>query len=61
MRRAVEDHVYEQQTSTPLKVTVSIGMTDLGPDDSFASALKRADEALYKAKSMGRNCVVAAD
>ena len=44
-----------------LKVTVSIGIssTDDGPDSDTAQKLiKRADEALYNAKTGGRNRVV---
>jgi urea transport system substrate-binding protein len=37
--------------------TASIGMTSVAQDDSYESALKRADEALYKAKETGRNRV----
>jgi diguanylate cyclase (GGDEF)-like protein len=37
--------------------TASIGMTSISLDDTYESALKRADEALYKAKETGRNRV----
>ncbi|HYF56955.1 MAG TPA: PleD family two-component system response regulator [Salinarimonas sp.] len=44
-----------------LRVTVSIGVAARQAGDQNAAAiLKRADEALYRAKSAGRNCVVAA-
>ena len=39
-----------------LSVTVSIGMADTAGDDhSPEFALKRADQALYRAKKKGRN------
>ena len=39
-----------------LQMTVSIGVTTIQPqDDSFVSALKRADHALLQAKANGRN------
>jgi diguanylate cyclase (GGDEF)-like protein/PAS domain S-box-containing protein len=41
-----------------LTVTVSIGVASLAADDSINDLLKRADEALYKAKQSGRNSVV---
>ena len=44
----------------PLKLTISIGVTSSqGPSDTADSLLKRADQALYRAKSEGRNRVVA--
>ena len=42
-----------------LNVTVSIGITDYRHEDTVDSALKRADNLLYDAKSAGRNKVVA--
>ncbi|XXJ18986.1 diguanylate cyclase [Desulfovibrio caledoniensis] len=41
-----------------LTVTVSIGVASLEDEDSINDLLKRADEALYKAKQAGRNSVV---
>jgi len=43
-----------------LDVTISIGIATLdAPDDNAAAILKRADQALYRAKRDGRNRVVA--
>lgn len=36
-------------------ITISIGLTDLRPDDSVESLLRRADQALYASKHRGRN------
>lgn len=42
-------------------VTVSLGVTTMVPDDlSYEEALKRADRALYEAKSQGKDRVIAA-
>lgn len=44
----------------PLTVTASFGVATSPPGGSFDAAFQQADEALYLAKSRGRNCVVAA-
>lgn len=36
------------------KLSISIGIANFGPDYDFASQLKRADQALYRAKDLGR-------
>ena len=43
----------------PLKYTISIGVTELWPDQNepITTLLKRADDALYRAKNSGRNRV----
>ncbi|MDJ0623782.1 MAG: diguanylate cyclase [Desulfocapsaceae bacterium] len=55
IRQAVENHSinYEDQT---IKVTVSIGIAMVSPDDTNENSLiNRADKALYAAKENGRN------
>jgi diguanylate cyclase (GGDEF)-like protein len=43
----------------PVRCTVSVGATTWASDASFEDALRRADLALYEAKSLGRDrCVV---
>lgn len=42
---------------TSIIVTVSIGVAELQLDESVDSLIGRADEALYRAKNGGRNCV----
>lgn len=37
-------------------VTCSVGYTEVSDEDTVETLLARADEALYKAKSAGRNC-----
>jgi diguanylate cyclase (GGDEF)-like protein len=41
-------------------VTVSIGLAQLARHESLAEWLRRADEALYRAKQSGRNQVATA-
>ena len=40
-----------------LDITVSIGLAERGPDSALSGLLKRADLALYRSKTMGRNRV----
>nr|WP_269154454.1 GGDEF domain-containing protein [Shewanella schlegeliana] len=42
-----------------VNITISIGVAEQHGETSFENTLKRADEALYKAKNNGRNCVFA--
>jgi len=44
----------------PLPITASFGVAAAHADQSFEDAFRQADQALYLAKSRGRNCVVAA-
>ena len=44
----------------PLSVTASFGVATSPPGGSFDDAFQQADQALYLAKSRGRNCVVCA-
>jgi diguanylate cyclase len=45
---------------TPVRVTVSCGITELHQDDASEAAFDRADAALYRAKNGGKNLCVAA-
>lgn len=40
------------------QVTASFGITRLGVNDTIDSVLKRVDQAMYAAKTEGRNCVI---
>lgn len=45
---------YKEQ---PMNITLSIGITEFKPQDSLETAFERADQALYQAKTSGRNQV----
>ncbi|EJW12067.1 Pole remodelling regulatory diguanylate cyclase [Rhodovulum sp. PH10] len=60
-RRIASEPFLIHASGRSVEVTISIGMTGLvAPDDTPAKVLKRADEALYRAKREGRNRVVSA-
>ena len=58
---ALADRLRTLVAATPFDtvgtITVTIGVTELRPDDEFTNWIDRADRALYAAKSAGRNTV----
>lgn len=62
IRTKMEDYPFEGRESQPQgKVTISLGVAEFPTDGSDAASLvKRADDALYRAKHNGRNQVVCA-
>ena len=58
LRAAVAEAKVEHE-GVVIPVAASIGLGDLRPDDSMEDLLRRADEALYRAKQGGRNRVEA--
>jgi two-component system cell cycle response regulator len=59
LRRRIANEAFAiQQGARTIPVTISIGIAALGRDDNAATVLKRADQALYRAKRDGRNRVV---
>ncbi len=60
VRTSIEkDPVETDAQSVP--VTISIGCSSYNPDETMSEFINRADEALYRAKEMGRNRVEIAD
>jgi diguanylate cyclase (GGDEF)-like protein len=59
LRLVISQTVFEPQD--PLAVSASFGVTTVLANEPFSAAFKRMDEALYRAKHQGRNCVVLAD
>jgi diguanylate cyclase len=49
---------YFLSNNEKLLITFSAGVTEVSPEDTQASAIKRADEATYTAKTNGKNRVV---
>jgi two-component system cell cycle response regulator len=57
-RRIASEPFPIQKGARAIEVTISIGIAALGPNDDAAAVIKRADQALYRAKRDGRNRVV---
>jgi diguanylate cyclase (GGDEF)-like protein len=55
IRKEIESHVFE---ISDISFTASFGVTIFTKGDTMESIIKRADDALYKAKMSGRNKVV---
>lgn len=58
VREAVEKTVVTLDSGDVINPTVSIGATTSETGDDVSSIYRRADQALYKAKHAGRNCIV---
>lgn len=55
-------HKHAPQESTATTLTISIGLAERSGDHALAEAvLEAADKALYRAKALGRNRVIAAE
>jgi diguanylate cyclase (GGDEF)-like protein len=55
-----EVEIYDEEKG-PIKVTFSVGITSVLPEDeSLLDCIRRADQALYTAKSAGGNQTVIA-
>ncbi|MGC4086355.1 MAG: GGDEF domain-containing protein [Polyangiaceae bacterium] len=57
IRRSVEVTQVPTAHSAPVWITVSIGVAQLRPGETFETLMRRADNALYAAKASGRNRV----
>jgi len=55
LRKAIANHDW-RPVAIGMRVTASLGVARRRPDEPIADWLNRADEALYTAKSSGRNC-----
>ena len=61
IRETIESHNFrigEGESSTV--VTTSMGVAIVQPDEEASTLYKRADQALYKSKELGRNCLTIA-
>jgi diguanylate cyclase (GGDEF)-like protein len=58
LRKGIEKNVFKINLEPLPQVTVSFGIALLDPDVFVEESVQRADQALYKAKEQGRNCVM---
>ena len=58
LRQAVESLPIDTEDGLPCRCTVSIGVPEATAEDSFDSLIDRADQAMYLAKSGGKNRIV---
>ncbi|WP_133468156.1 diguanylate cyclase [Paraglaciecola marina] len=56
LRLAIEN-MQINQGGVNVPVTITGGVAELEPEDTFEALFKRADNALYKGKNLGRNCI----
>lgn len=56
IRKRVENSSVEYKNES-ISITSSFGVTQLVSDDSKSTLVKRIDDALYKAKRNGKNCI----
>ena len=54
----IRSYTEETYIEDIIKITVSIGISEVQKGDILSSVIERADKALYHAKSSGRNCVI---
>lgn len=57
IRNQIENNAFLER-GKEMQVTVSLGVTSIQENDTEESVFQRADQALYKAKSLGKNQVV---
>jgi diguanylate cyclase (GGDEF)-like protein len=61
IRRTVADTLFEGGAGDPIRLTISIGVAGYPRDGiTRTQLLDAADKAMYRAKSLGRNCVCSA-
>lgn len=58
VRESLDSYQFRVKGDQVIQCSVSIGVTEYKTGDTVESLMHRADEALYKAKRQGKNCVV---
>ena len=59
IRYRLENHVFQTKNGKRFSVTATFGIADLSPEDAdMQDLMNAADQALYRAKELGRNQIV---
>lgn len=58
IRRKIQEHIGDLGKGKNVHVTVSVGVAERRPGETFCEVVARGDRGMYKAKRMGRNQVV---
>lgn len=61
LRQLIADEPFDLPDDEKVVVTVSIGVAAYDGHPDYQQVMRRADQALYRAKENGRNCVVVSD
>lgn len=59
VRESLENYMFPVGNDEKIQTTVSTGITCFQKGDTPQTLLERADQALYKAKHQGKNCIIA--
>lgn len=54
--KVASNPIFEEGSTDPIFVTISVGITQSRQEENFDVSLDRADKALYRSKEKGRNC-----
>ncbi|OMH40138.1 hypothetical protein BLW93_06690 [Desulfurobacterium indicum] len=57
IRKGIEDMIIDTEDGKKIRVTISLGVAERDLGETLEQVIKKADEALYRAKKHGRNRV----
>ncbi|MFO8085804.1 MAG: diguanylate cyclase [Desulfobacterales bacterium] len=57
IRKTIENHQFIPDGTSPVSITISIGITEYCPKEDAAAFIQRSDKAMYMSKQKGRNSI----